>query len=110
MWGLRDSMMTPLTRRTLLQGTIYGATVVADAVTPVWAKELAVGVGPAEGRAMAGIAGAFMKEYAVPGLSIAIARKGRLVYQQGFGLADVGNGEKVTPAHRFRIGSISKSI
>ena len=51
-----------------------------------------------------------MKEYAVPGLSIAIARKGRLVYQQGFGLADVGNGEKVTPAHRFRIGSISKSI
>jgi len=102
--------MLALTRRTLLQGTICGAVTAAGAVLPAWAQEVAEGASPKERLAMAAIAEAYMKEHAIPGLSVAIARKGRLVYQQGFGLADAATGEAVTPAHRFRIASISKPV
>ena len=42
---------------------------------------------PGELHAMEATAAAFMRKYHVPGLSVAIAREGRLVYTQGFGLA-----------------------
>jgi CubicO group peptidase (beta-lactamase class C family) len=45
-----------------------------------------------------------------PGCVIAIAHKGRIVLEQAFGLADLGSGEKMTPRHRFRIASHSKSF
>lgn len=51
-----------------------------------------------------------MDQYAVPGLSIAIARHGQMVYRKGFGFADVASSEKVTPDHLFRIASVSKPI
>ena len=38
---------------------------------------------PDELRAMEATAAAFMKKHDVPGLSVAIARKGRLVYAKG---------------------------
>src|ERR1022692_4605797 len=41
---------------------------------------------PKELRAMEATAAAFMKKHDVPGLSVAIARKGRLVYADGYGL------------------------
>src|SRR5207302_1394106 len=41
---------------------------------------------------------------------VAIARRGRLVYAQGFGLADENTGERVTASHLFRIASVSKPI
>src|ERR1022692_2950657 len=63
---------------------------------------------PDELRAMEATAAAFMKIHAVPGLSVAIARKGRLVYADGYGLADKDRGEKVTPNHLFRIASVTK--
>ncbi len=59
---------------------------------------------------MAEAATGFMTSYAVPGLSVAIAREGRLVYAEGFGLADREAREKLTPAHRFRIASVTKPI
>ncbi len=37
---------------------------------------------------MAEAATAFMTDYAVPGLSVAIARAGRMVYAEAFGLAE----------------------
>jgi CubicO group peptidase (beta-lactamase class C family) len=52
----------------------------------------------------------YMVKYQVPGLSIAIARHGQLVYRKGFGFADVASGDRVTPAHLFRIASVSKPI
>lgn len=52
----------------------------------------------------------FMRDFNVPGMSIAIARQGRLVYARGFGLADTGAGERVTTRHRFRIASVAKPI
>ncbi len=53
---------------------------------------------------------AFMKAHTVPGLSLAFARGGRSVYEQGFGFADITRRTPVTPDHRFRIASVSKPI
>src|SRR5580698_10209719 len=63
-----------------------------------------------EAAAIANIAQQLMDQYHAPGLSVAIARHGQLVYQQGFGLADKASGERVTTASRFRIASLSKPI
>ncbi len=60
--------------------------------------------------AMAGIARQFMGQYKVPGLSVAIARHGQLVYAKGFGYADKAAGERLTPSHLFRIASVTKPI
>jgi len=65
---------------------------------------------PGELHAMEVTAAAFMRKYHVPGLSVAIAREGRLAYAQGFGLADKEKNEKITPNHLFRIASLSKPI
>ena len=65
---------------------------------------------PAELSAMEGVASAFMAEHSVPGLSVAVARDGEILYQRGFGFADRDRSEKVTPAHLFRIASVSKPI
>jgi CubicO group peptidase (beta-lactamase class C family) len=52
----------------------------------------------------------FMKTYEVPGCGIAIFRRGRLVYEEAFGFADLEARTPLTPAHRFRIASVSKPI
>lgn len=59
---------------------------------------------------MAELAAAFMRQYAVPGFSVAIGRSGQLLYQQAFGWADREAGEAATTAHLFRVCSISKPI
>ena len=63
-----------------------------------------------ERAAMARLADAFRTKYGVPGLAIAIAFRGRLLYEEAFGMADSERGERLTPAHRFRIASLSKPI
>jgi CubicO group peptidase (beta-lactamase class C family) len=45
-----------------------------------------------------------------PGCVIAIAHKGRIVLEKSFGAADLGSGEPMTPRHRLRIASHSKSF
>jgi len=59
---------------------------------------------------MADAATRFMTKYEIPGLSIAILGQGHLVYDAAFGFADIGARSALTPAHRFRIASISKPI
>jgi serine beta-lactamase-like protein LACTB len=44
----------------------------------------------------------------IPGLSLAVAVDGRIVYSEGFGLADLEERVPVWPATTFRIGSVSK--
>jgi N-acyl-D-amino-acid deacylase len=50
----------------------------------------------------------FIREHDVPGVSVAIARHGRVVYARGFGYADVEKHLAVEPGSLFRIASISK--
>ena len=63
-----------------------------------------------ERAALADIAHEFLAKTKAPGLSVAIARHGQLVYAEGFGLAEQATEEKVTPEHLFRICSVSKPI
>jgi len=52
----------------------------------------------------------FMTRHGVPGVSLAIAYKGRLVFSKGYGFADTATQEPVTTKHLFRIASLSKPI
>jgi CubicO group peptidase (beta-lactamase class C family) len=45
-----------------------------------------------------------------PGCIVAIAHRGRVVAESAFGHANLATGEKLTPRHRFRIASHSKSF
>ena len=45
---------------------------------------------------------------AVPGISVAVAFQNRLVWAQGFGLADIENDIPMSPRSKLRVGSIAK--
>lgn len=45
-----------------------------------------------------------------PGCAVAVAHKGKVVFEQAFGVASERSGEKLTPRHRFRIASHSKTF
>lgn len=52
----------------------------------------------------------FMTKRGVPGASVAVSVDGKLVWSEGFGLADVEQGVPVTTATRFRSGSVAKPM
>ncbi|WP_051278044.1 serine hydrolase domain-containing protein [Solimonas flava] len=45
-----------------------------------------------------------------PGLTVAVARQGRMLYRRGFGLASIEHGVANRPATRMRIGSTTKQF
>ncbi len=51
-----------------------------------------------------------MQEVGVPGLSVAVAVDGEVVWAEGFGFADLENHVAVVPDTKFRIASISKAL
>jgi CubicO group peptidase (beta-lactamase class C family) len=53
---------------------------------------------------------AFMSLYNIPGASLAVSKNGKLVYVKGYGKANTTTNELVTPAHRFRLASVSKTF
>lgn len=65
-------------------------------------------------QALAGRVDAQMEQllgkYPIPGASIAIAYKGELVYQRGYGMAVMETNTPATPQTVFRIASISKPV
>jgi len=64
----------------------------------------------AEREQMSAVATALMQNFDVPGLSVAISRKGQVVYDRAFGEANRQSGERVTVSSLFRIASVSKPI
>jgi len=62
------------------------------------------------GDVMVRIGRTFMQEYSVPGLSIAISRHGKFVYEHQFGMADREDARLVLPDSLFRIASVTKPI
>ncbi len=104
-----------LTRRSFcaraLAGTAVGVMATAfKSAGEADGEKIEQGFKRGELQAMEATAAAFMQKHQVPGLSVAIAREGRLAYAHGFGLADKEKNEPVTPAHLFRIASVSKPI
>ncbi len=51
-----------------------------------------------------------MEASGVPGVSIAVARRGHVVWSEGFGWSDLEQRVAVTPLTKFRIGSVSKPM
>jgi D-alanyl-D-alanine carboxypeptidase len=45
-----------------------------------------------------------------PGCAVAVAHNGQLVFEAAFGHADLVRGKKLTPRHRFRVASHSKTF
>ncbi len=74
------------------------------------ARALDAEISADEREAMAALANGYLAEFGSPGLSVAVAQRGRLAYAEGFGLANPATGAKVTPANLFRIASISKPV
>lgn len=52
----------------------------------------------------------FMNDYSIPGMTMAIAKDGKLVYMRAFGNANIAQDEATQPYHLFRIASVSKPI
>jgi serine beta-lactamase-like protein LACTB len=51
-----------------------------------------------------------MRAKKIPGMSVAVARDGRILWSEGFGLASIEHGIAVNALTRFRLGSVSKLI
>jgi CubicO group peptidase (beta-lactamase class C family) len=66
---------------------------------------------PADVRArLAEAVGRYMRDHGIPGLSIAIGARGRVVLAQGFGQADLEHGVPVTATTPFRLQSTQKLL
>ena len=71
---------------------------------------------PITGQAVADLAGfdqvmtSLMQKWSLPGGQLAVAKNGRLVFNRGFGLADVEHDVPVQPDNLFRIASVTKTI
>ena len=52
----------------------------------------------------------FMRQNRVPGASLAVTDRGKLVYTRAYGYSDVATREQVTSESLFRVASISKPI
>ena len=97
-----------VSRRRVLQGSLLCAAGMAGPAA--FAEEATASPSQDERKRMAALAADFMKGHDVPGLSIAVAVKGKPAYVEAFGVADRNTGEALTPQHRFRIASISKPV
>lgn len=56
------------------------------------------------------LAHALLLDENLPGLSVAVARDGEIVWTEGFGWADLEDRRPVTPRTQFPLGSVSKTL
>ncbi len=52
----------------------------------------------------------FLEQTNIPGMSVAISKKGRLVFAKGFGYADINENIKMGPGTQLRTASVSKLL
>ena len=52
----------------------------------------------------------YTKISSVPGMTVAVAKDGKIVYQESFGSADLENNSPAAETTRYRLGSVSKVI
>jgi len=103
-----------VSRREWIKGLCIGAVIGVPGLSSLLRRSAHRGeheeITDAERRAMADVAESFRRSIDAPGLSIAIARDGRLEYAQGFGTIGHDSGEPLTTSNLFRIASVSKPI
>jgi CubicO group peptidase (beta-lactamase class C family) len=107
-------MPRDLSRRTLLKSMCLGAVAGIPGLSMLLRRPAAhvprEEITDAERRAMASFAESFRHRIGAPGLSIAVARDGRVKYSEAFGTIGHDSHEPVTTASLFRIASVSKPI
>ncbi len=95
---------------------MWGIVVAAVLAVPVWANDLApvspedVGMSSERLERIGEVVGAHVKSGAVPGAVAMIAREGKVVYTDAWGMADKEEGDAMKPDTIFRIYSMSKPI
>lgn len=104
----------------VLVGAAATATVLAMALTTTPVHPDAAAVPSRAAEPLAGhenqveaarrLARALVAEENLPGLSAAVGQGGRILWAEGFGWADIDGRVPVTPATRFRIGSLSQTL
>jgi serine beta-lactamase-like protein LACTB, mitochondrial len=82
----------------------------ADTFTQVTAPSAVVTARYADARAHAHKVGSELLGRGIPGLAVAVAVDGRIVFAEGFGYADLEQRVPAWPSTKFRIGSISKPL
>ena len=95
----------------LLAGLLIGSRADAQAAagaTPTAATPVAAA--PAWQRAVDSLITAEQERTRTPGLQVAIALDGKVIYSRGFGVADIETGRPVTPQTLFRVGSVTKMV
>lgn len=77
----------------------------------VWYRRMAQGEAPSAIRkTIDEIALAFMKEFRVTGMTLAVTRNGRGIVSRGYGYASIGENRAMHRKTRSRIGSVSKIL
>lgn len=101
-----------LSRRSAIKLGIGGVALTAAASARWWVQRAPSmdEVSAAERQRMQSVAESFMQRFDAPGLSVAIAREGTLVYDEAFGFASRDVHETLLPSNLFRIASVSKPI
>ena len=102
--------MLRTSRRNFLQRAGGAAAFAGIGHSPAAFARTPDGISAHEQEEIAAFAAGYMAEFGAPGVSVAIAHRGRLAYAEGFGVADPAAGEKVTPPNLFRIASVSKPV
>jgi serine beta-lactamase-like protein LACTB, mitochondrial len=75
-----------------------------------WAQEAASRWTPEKANAVRQTIEAEMVKRKIPGLTIAVAHRDRVVWEEAFGLADLENSTPVKTNSRFRLASLSKPL
>jgi D-alanyl-D-alanine carboxypeptidase len=66
---------------------------------------------PAElGATVDAVAHAAMQQQGIPGMTVALAKKGAMLYVQGYGTSDLATQQPAQPGIIFEIGSITKQF
>jgi len=114
-WDVFEHMTGDVTRRTLLKRMFCGAAALGipglpgrQGILPAFPPDDEIE--QSEREAMASVAEDYRRKFNAPGLSVAIARNGRLAYKQAFGMTGHDARERLTTSHLFRIASVSKPI
>ncbi|MFY9738373.1 MAG: serine hydrolase domain-containing protein [Candidatus Cybelea sp.] len=78
---------------------------------PIWARGVPLSAAALpDASFLQGIGSRALATGAAPGIALAVAHKGRIVYEGGFGFADVAANDPVTANTRFAIGSLTKQL
>src|SRR5690348_13853007 len=101
-----------LTRRAVLKsGCSATALALSSMIGTTTPSQASIGMlQPEERDAISDLAYAYMAKFDIPGLSVAVAKDGEIVYAEGFGVVSRLLGTRINPTHLFRVGSISKPI